>query len=116
MGTLWHDEVDQTFDAVVALIDGGPTQQTWDNVARVIAATSPLISSDGTLIICTELSEKPGVALRKLRNPNRSEDAVAKQLAHDNSDDVLAANVLLETRTNNHIFLLSNSRAKRSKN
>lgn len=108
MSDLWQTEVDRSFDSVIALIDGGPAQQTWNSVARAIAAASPLVSHEGALIICTELSQRPGPALRKLNNPNRSEDALAKQLSSDASDDALAAAVLLESLESTHVYLLSN--------
>jgi hypothetical protein len=107
MREVWQSSVDRTYDAVIALIDGGPGQQTWDSVARVLASATPLVSPDGALIICTELSQRPGPALRKLKNPNRSEDALARQLASDASDDALAASVLLESLDSSHVYLLS---------
>lgn len=107
MKEVWQSSVDQTYDAVIALIDGGPGQQTWDSVARVLASATPLVSPDGALIVCTELSQRPGPALRKLKNPNRREDVLAKQLSSDASDDALAAAVLLESLDASHIYLLS---------
>ena len=107
MSEVWQTSVDSTYDAVIALIDGGPGQQTWDSVARVLAAASPLVSPDGALIVCTELSQRPGPALRRLNNPNRSEDDLAKKLSSDASDDALAAAVLLRSLEASHIYLLS---------
>lgn len=107
MRDVWHSSVDRTYDAVLALIDGGPAQQTWDSLARVLASATPLVSPDGALVVCTELAQRPGPALRKLKNSNRSEDALAKQLSSDASDDALAAAVLLESLDTSHIYLLS---------
>lgn len=107
MKQVWHSSVDRTYDAVIALIDGGPAQQTWDSVARVLASATPLVSPDGALIVCTELSQRPGPALRKLKNTSRSEDSLAKQLSSDASDDALAAAVLLESLDTSHVYLLS---------
>lgn len=107
MHDLWQTDLDKTYDAVIALIDGGPGQQTWDSVARALAAARPLVSHEGAIIVCTELSQRPGPALRKLNNPARSEDALAKQLSNDASDDALAAAVLLESLETSHVYLLS---------
>ena len=107
MNEVWQTPVETTYDAVIALIDGGPGQQTWDSVARALAAASPLVSPDGALIVCTELSQRPGPALRRLNNPNRSEEDIARKLAGDASDDALAAAVLLRSLAASHVYLLS---------
>lgn len=107
MAEVWDTPVASTYDAVIALIDGGPAQQTWDSVARAMAAASPLVSPDGALIVCTELAQRPGSALRKLNRPSRSEDDLAKRLSHDASDDALAAAVLLRSLETSHVYLLS---------
>lgn len=107
MDEVWQTPVASTYDAVIALIDGGPTQQTWDSVARALASASPLVSPDGALIVCTELAQRPGAALRKLNNPNRSEDDLARTLSSDGSDDALAAALLLRSLETSHVYLLS---------
>ncbi len=107
MHELWQSDINDTYDSVLALIDGGATQQTWDSVARVLAATTPLVKQDGALIICSQLSDRPGSALAKLGDPNRLESGLARQLSHDSADDALAAAVLLESLESAHVYLLS---------
>lgn len=107
MDEIWRTPLQQTYDAVIALIDGGPGQQTWDSVARVLAAASPLVSPEGALIVCTELAQRPGPALRRLKNSNRSEDELERKLSSETSDDALAAAVLLRSLEASHIYLLS---------
>ncbi len=107
MTQLWEPQLDKTYDCVVALIDGGATQQNWDSVARVLASASPLVRPDGALIICSELNERPGRALHRLSDSMRSEDKLAKQLSSDPADDALAAAVLLQSLENCHVYLLS---------
>ena len=107
MTELWGPQVDKTFDCVVALIDGGSTQQSWDSVARVLSSASPLVRADGALIICSQLDQRPGRALHRLSDSMRSEDTLARQLSSDPADDALAAAVLLQSLENCHVYLLS---------
>ncbi len=107
MAQLWESHVDGTYDCVVALIDGGSAQQSWDSVARVLASAAPLVRPDGALIICSQLSQRPGRALHRLSDAMRSEDKLARQLSSDPADDALAAAMLLQSRENCHVYLLS---------
>lgn len=107
LAEVWQVSVEQTYDAVIALVDGGPSQQSWDSLARVLATVSPLLRPDGALIVCTQLAHRPGPALRKLRQVDRGRGAVTRALASENSDDALAAAVLLESLATCHIYLLS---------
>lgn len=107
MAELWEPQLDKTYDCVVALIDGGATQQSWDSIARVLASASPLVRPDGALIICTQLNERPGRALHRLSDSMRSEDTLARQLSSDPADDALAAAMLLQSLENCHVYLLS---------
>ncbi len=107
MSELWEPQLDKTYDCVVALIDGGAAQQTWDSVARALASLSPLVRPDGALILCSQLNQKPGRALHRLSDTTRSEDVLARQLSKDAADDALAAAVLLQSLENCHVYLLS---------
>lgn len=107
MVKLWEPQLENTYDCVVALVDGGATQQSWDSVARVLASAAPLVRPDGALIICTQLNERPGRALHRLSDTTRGEDKLARQLSSDPADDALAAAVLLQSLENCHVYLLS---------
>lgn len=107
MAQLWEPQLHKTYDCVVALIDGGSIQQSWDSVARVLASTSPLVRREGALIICSQLNQRPGRALHRLSDTTRSEDVLARQLSNDPADDALAAAVLLQSLENCHVYLLS---------
>ncbi len=107
MTRLWESQLDKSYECVVALIDGGEAQQSWDSVARVLATAAPLVQSDGALIICTQLKERPGRALHRLSDSTRSEEKLAQQLSSDPADDALAAAVLLQSLENCHVYLLS---------
>ena len=60
----WEFDVPRRADLVVAAIDGGGPQQTWDNIGRAVAAAQRVVKENGMIALCTEVSETPGPALR----------------------------------------------------
>ncbi len=107
METAWTTPVTQPFSSVIAVVDGNEVQQTWENVARAIYGAQRAVARDGTIVVCSQLSDPPGRALKRLRGPNRAAETLAKQLAHDLADDALAAAVILEAVQDYHVYLLS---------
>jgi nickel-dependent lactate racemase len=94
-------------DVIVAMLEGGPSQQTWENFARVLHTARQLVARGGSIVLCTELSKRPGRGLHKLQNVHSSTDMIAKKLAHDAADDALAAAVILEATRHCHVYLIS---------
>lgn len=107
MESAWKTSVAEPAEVVLALIDGGRSQQTWDNVARAIHVAHKVTARGGSIIICSQLAQVPGRALRKLTDPDRSSGTLAKQLSSDASDDALAAAVILAVVSEYHIYLYS---------
>ena len=63
---IWRCTVPQRASLVVAGLSGEKSQQTWGNLARTIRAAMQVVEPDGTIAICTELSVRPGAALKKV--------------------------------------------------
>ncbi len=53
----WSFRVDHTADLVVTAIDGGPAQQTWQNLYRALEAAGQVVEERGAILACTELAD-----------------------------------------------------------
>ncbi|MEO8269265.1 MAG: lactate racemase domain-containing protein [Aureliella sp.] len=96
---------------VVAVIDGPPQSQSWLSVARALATAQEHVAPGGAIVLVTQLSQAVGSGLGRLRDPHQSPESIAKKLAHDASDDALAAAMLLQATSNNHVYLISSLRS-----
>ncbi len=105
MDRYWQVE-GKSCEAVIAMLEGGPSQQTWENLARSLHTARQLARNNGSIILCTELTRTPGEGLQKLRS-NSSSDSIARKLASDAADDALAAAVILEATKDCHVYLVS---------
>jgi nickel-dependent lactate racemase len=103
----WQIE-EQSAEVVIAMLEGGPSQQTWENLARALHTAKQLVAHDGAIVLCTEIEKSPGEGLQKLRSVHNSTDAIARKLAHNAADDALAAAVILEATKDCHVYLISN--------
>ena len=45
---------------VVAAIEGGRPQQTWENLGRTLATAARLVEDGGAIAVCCELAAAPG--------------------------------------------------------
>ncbi len=61
----WACSVPRMAQLVIAAIDGPSSEQTWDNVARALAAAQRVVSAGGTIALCTSLDEPPGPNVRQ---------------------------------------------------
>jgi nickel-dependent lactate racemase len=63
---LWSHSVPQRAGLVITNVTGGPQEQTWENIARALAATEPLVEEGGGVAICSDLDTPPGESLEQL--------------------------------------------------
>ena len=63
---LWKQSMPQQGDLVIASVGGPAEEQSWENVCRALAAAETALQPGGVIVICTQLSESPGPALRTL--------------------------------------------------
>jgi nickel-dependent lactate racemase len=102
----WQFEVAQRARLVVATMPGDRQQQSWANVARLLAAASRLVEDNGTIAICCDVRSKPGPSLRKLARSPSLEDA-RRAILQDSSPDALAAAQFVRTLQHAQVFMLS---------
>jgi nickel-dependent lactate racemase len=102
----WRCSVPRRASLVVAAIEGGSDQQTWENVGRALAAAGRLVEDDGAIAICSELDSEPGPALAQLRTAAGREEAV-RNIRRNHPPDALSAAQLLEALDRVRVYLLS---------
>ncbi|QDU96981.1 lactate racemase domain-containing protein [Lignipirellula cremea] len=102
----WLREVPQRADLVIAAIEGGSDQQTWENFGRALFAASQAVQDDGAIVICTDLETPPGPALQRLMGPGESDHSHA-DIRRDRSTDALSASLLADVLQRQHVYLLS---------
>lgn len=102
----WSFSVPRRAGLVVATIEGGPREQTWDNIGRALAAASRVVDVDGAVALCTDLELAPGPALMRLAQA-RSLQAAHKKMRHDDSADAVAAVQMAKALARGPVYLLS---------
>lgn len=95
-------------DLVIACLDGD--DQDWTNLAKALHAATRYCSAGGTIVLCTELNDTVGPALKRLRDGASSREQIEKRVAKDLTDDALAAGAILEITRDHHVYLVSNHR------
>jgi nickel-dependent lactate racemase len=104
--TAWSYQVPERVALVVATIEGGPAQQTWQNVGRALAAAAGVLDEDGAIVILSELAEPPGPGLRRIMRADDLERAV-QAIAGDPPVDALAATQLARALQRGKVYLVS---------
>jgi nickel-dependent lactate racemase len=102
----WDWPVKRQADLVVAAIEGGPGQQTWDNLGRALQVAGSFAEEDGAIAVCCELSASPGPAMRHLASESSRETAL-RHVAKERPVDALAAAQLVHALDRNRVYLLS---------
>jgi nickel-dependent lactate racemase len=99
-------EVPRRANLVIATVDGGPSQQTWINLARVLEAASQVVTEDGAIAICSDLAATPGPAMRCLAESDSVEDTL-RTINRQRAVDAIPAAWLLHVLQDHAVFLLS---------
>jgi nickel-dependent lactate racemase len=102
----WASRVPRAANLVVAAIDGPAAEQTWDNVARAIAAALRVVSADGAIALCSDLAEPPGPTVRQAAEA-KDQVHVLRQLRRRRLDDSLSAMALAEALAHARVYLIS---------
>jgi nickel-dependent lactate racemase len=105
----WGFDVPGRARLVVAAVDGGAEEQTWDNLGRALAAAERIVAEDGIIALCTELSSAPGPALVAVGGADDFEQS-RRTLREQQSADVSAAQQWASARSRARIYLLSGLR------
>jgi nickel-dependent lactate racemase len=102
----WHFAVRDRARLVVAAIEGNATQQTWENVGRVLAAAAPVVEDDSAIVICSRLAAPIGPALQHLVGAEDLNGAL-HEITRSRPADALAASELIRALKRSKVYLVS---------
>lgn len=103
---VWSYDISERAGLVVASIEGGHEEQTWDKFARALFAALAAVSDDGAIVLCTSLRCEPGPALRRLAVPD-DDQAILRDIRRERSPDAVSASLLMEARNRAKVYLMS---------
>src|SRR5690606_17077720 len=94
------------YGLVVAAIEGGRSQQTWEQLGRALAAATRAVEEDGAIAVCCDLADDPGPALQALaESEDRYETLTAAR--RGGLSDALVAAQLMRASQQATVYLLS---------
>jgi hypothetical protein len=103
---LWAFRAPRRASLVIASVTGGRLEQTWDNIARALAATESLVDEGGAVAICSDLDRPVGHSLGRLMG-NDDWAAVERDARNDHSDDSWPAWQLARALQRGPVYFLS---------
>lgn len=105
-GEAWQYSVPRRASLVVATIEGGAAQQTWQNFGTALDLARNLVEEGGAIALCCELAAQPGPAVQQMVGA-RSRERAIRQIRKDRPEDVLPATQLTRALDRADVFLLS---------
>jgi nickel-dependent lactate racemase len=102
----WSGPVGHRASLVVAAIEGGPGQQTWENLGRALSAALPLADDGGAIAVCCDLDAAPGPAVQQLAS-RHSRASVLRRIEKERPRDALPAAELARALEHGPVYLLS---------
>ncbi len=102
----WLHPIPQRTELVVAAIEGGTEQQTWENFARALYSASQAVRPGGAIVLCTDLRLAPGPAMRQLA-AGADDELLLREIRRANSPDAVSALLLADALHQTHVYLLS---------
>jgi nickel-dependent lactate racemase len=102
----WSWRVARRASLVVAAIEGGTVQQTWENFGRTLEAADALVERGGAIAVCCDLAAAPGRGVQSIAAA-RSRHSALRQLRKDRPADTLTAAQLARTLDHDKVYLLS---------
>jgi nickel-dependent lactate racemase len=102
----WDWPVERQGELVLAAIEGGPGQQTWENVGRALQVAENFVKPGGSIAVCCDLSTPPGPAMQHLAG-EASREAALRHLAKKRPVDALPAAQLARALDHSKVYLLS---------
>ena len=103
VAAAWGFQTPQRAELVIASIEGAD-EQTWENFARALHAAKRVADDSAVIVLCTELSQPPGLALQQRQSWN--DDHLA-QLDESSEPDGISAALLANLRDDARVLLLS---------
>jgi len=102
----WASTASRRAALVIAAIEGGPSQQTWENLGRAVQTAQNLVEEGGAIAVCCELSAYPGPAVQRMLAAE-SREAALRQVAKERPVDALPAAQLVRALQRDKVYLLS---------
>jgi nickel-dependent lactate racemase len=102
----WSFSVPHRASLVVAAIEGDASQQTWDHVARAIAAAAEAVAEDGAIAVCCDLEAEPGPGVQTLGQTDDPERAL-RRIRKSHPPDLEVAARLARAMQRAKLYLLS---------
>ena len=103
---IWEQSVATPGDLVIAGVSGSEREQTWENVARAVAAASLVVTPGGAIAVCSELETSPTGPLLRLREAVDFNE-VQRELTRDEANDAHPAVVLAKALEEGPVYLRS---------
>ena len=97
----WSCAVAARADLVVATIEGGPAEQTWDNFAAALAAAARVADAD--IALCTQISEPLPAGLQQFAG----DPSALKEIARERLSGRTAVFQLARALERSKVYLIS---------
>jgi nickel-dependent lactate racemase len=109
MENAWACSVPTRASLVVAAIEGGPSQQTWDSFGSALSAALKIVDDDGAIVVCSEMAELPGKTLLKIRgmDPDSEFGQIESAVSRETDSDAVVAAQLIEALRRVRVYLYS---------
>ena len=102
----WSCPVAHQASLVVAAIEGGASQQTWENVGRALHVAKHFVEDGGAIALCCDLAAPPGPAMQYMASTS-SREAALRQVSKERPVDALPAAQLARALDGSKVYLLS---------
>lgn len=104
--SAWRFDVPRRASLVVATIDGGQQQQTWENLQRALLVASQAVEDDGAIVICCDMTNVPAPSRQRAVGSPDIERDYGRFTSELPDDDPLSS---LVDEVNGHVrvYLLS---------
>lgn len=102
----WLCRLPRRASLVLASIEGGRHEQSWENFARALFAALAAVADDGVIVLCTDLRSPPGPALQLLTLLNDAPETL-REIRRAHTPDAVSASLLAEARERTQVYLLS---------
>lgn len=102
----WSIALDRTADLVIAAVPGDHRQQTWHNLADILARCESVVCDGGTMAIMSELRSKTGKCLSRLSG-GEDWETVLSRMARSAAPDLPVAYQLNRLRGRIHVRMHS---------
>lgn len=100
----WHCRLEDRANLVVAAVAG--EEPSWEDVGRALATAQQAAADEGNIALCTDLSARPGPAVRRLAGAESLRQA-RERVVHSPAADALTACQLVESLERGRVYLLS---------